>query len=714
MKHLIMLSFLFVIQGIYGQNWLAVTSRHDLQSIKTFHADKTLKPLRWADCERRYPIRQKGKEYYISLIAKVNEQFDRELFSEQGIRVGSEMNRIVTLRVPISRLDAFKKLKGIQYAEIAQRISANLDEAVKDVRADSVHRGINLPQSYTGKDVYIGVTDWGFDYTHPVFYDTTLSTNRIAGAWDQYKQSGPGPEGFDYGTLYEGNELLTAGSDTANIYSYALHGTHVAGIAGGSGGGTPYRGVAFESEFLFATFLIDAAAVMDAYAWMYQKAQKDGKRLVINQSWGLHHIGNLDGTSMLSQVIDSYSQLGVVFVTSGGNNGGVKFHLKHAFNNDEVKTRVTFYDYNFPTMWGQSITMWGDPGKHFKASMGVYSFSNELLAETGSFDTGILDHYVDSMLVIGSDTILFNISSEKANAQNGKPHMRFRVSNRNVAYKVILKISAPEGVVHAWNVVELTNEVGNWGLAFTKSATDEVAGNWDYAIGEPACTKSTIAVAAYSSGAALASFSSHGPTVDERMKPDIAAPGVSVASSISSYTDNDYTLLTTVDFNGRTYPFARLSGTSMAGPMVTGIVALLLEANPFLSSYQIKNILQETARVDSFTGAIPDTGSLTWGAGKVNAYAAIQMALQTIGDVSVSEKSQKEFSLYPNPAQEILHLEGNFNLDRVQAKIVDQTGRIQKYWINNNSLDLTPLVPGTYLLHFEFQGRVHQQRFVKE
>ena len=104
-----------------------------------------------------------------------------------------------------------------------------------------------------------------------------------------------------------------AGCDTANIYSYATHGTHVAGIAGGSGAGTIYRGLAFESQFLFATFLVDEGAVLDAWDWMYQKAQSAGKRLVVNMSWGLYHIGTLVGNSLLSQAIDGYSALGVVF-----------------------------------------------------------------------------------------------------------------------------------------------------------------------------------------------------------------------------------------------------------------------------------------------------------------------------------------------------------------------------------------------------------------
>lgn len=200
--------------------------------------------------------------------------------------------------------------------QLAGKIKPTLDKAVKDIKADSVQKGYNLPQGYTGKNVLIGITDWGFDYSSPMFYDTLLQDTRILAAWDQYRTAGPAPSGFTYGTeLSSLPEFTAAGADTANIYSYATHGSHVAGICGGSGAGTPYRGIAFESQFLFATFIVDESAVLDAWEWMYQKSLSEGKRLVINMSWGLYHLGTLDGNSLLSQAIDNYSAQGVVFLT---------------------------------------------------------------------------------------------------------------------------------------------------------------------------------------------------------------------------------------------------------------------------------------------------------------------------------------------------------------------------------------------------------------
>ena len=115
----------------------------------------------------------------------------------------------------------------------------------------------------------------------------------------------------------------------------------------------------------------------------------------------------------------------------------------------------------------------------------------------------------------------------------------------------------------------------------------------------------------------VASFSSRGPVgVDGsgRIKPDILAPGVDVLSSMpnSTYESN--------------------SGTSMAGPQVVGVVALMWSAQPKLIGNvdRTRQILQETARPytgprdDCSTGSIPDN---TAGYGVVDAYAAVKAAL---------------------------------------------------------------------------------------
>lgn len=724
MKLICSLFLLFFLSGAQAQSFCSNITSIDLVEIRETFESREKHPFAFELTKGRFPVYYLNGRHYLSLLAQTNASFSAEELQARGILTGKAIKNIVSLKLPVDLLTENEPLSlpGISYFEIAGKIRPDLDKAIKDVHADSVQLGINLPEAYTGKDVYIGITDWGFDYTHPNFYDTLLQQTRIAGAWDQYKQSGPHPEGYSYGTEYLSSpELLAAQSDTANVYNYAYHGSHVAGICGGSGAGTVYRGVAFEAEYLMATFLVDAGSVLDAYEWMYQKALLDGKRLVINQSWGLHYIGNLDGTSLLSQAIDAYSELGVVFVSSAGNNGNVNFHLSKTFNNDELKSRVEFYDYNAnPNMWGQSLSLWGEPAKSFATSIQVLNSSNVLLVESPFYHTATTLSYIDSMLVTGGDTIFFNVSCENANPQNNRSHTRFRVKNTNTALKVMMRIQAVDGTVHCWNVTELTNGVGNWGMPFSTAGTGSVAGNSNYGISEPACTNSTIAVAAYAAqfqqgpgtvGGGIASFSSYGPTLDERVKPDISAPGVSIGSSFSSFTDASFSAVTTVNFNGRDYPFAKISGTSMSAPMVSGIVALIFDANPYLSPEQVKLIIQETARTDNFTGTIPVGGSTRWGYGKINAYAAVQLALNTVGTMEVQKAN---FRVYPNPACEYLQFDCETEPDGLKVKIYDMSGKLIERTCNDSRLDVSDLEKGSYLVQLEIKGKIYQQKFIKD
>lgn len=128
-----------------------------------------------------------------------------------------------------------------------------------------------------------------------------------------------------------------------------------------------------------------------------------------------------------------------------------------------------------------------------------------------------------------------------------------------------------------------------------------------------------FSVGAIDSSSKLASFSSLGPvTVDgsNRIKPDIVAPGVDILSSTP----------------GNTY--ARYPGTSMAGPHVVGVVALMWSANPALIGNidRTEQILEQTATTyTDFIPNCPDSHSKpssAVGYGIVNAYAAVKMALQ--------------------------------------------------------------------------------------
>jgi len=197
--------------------------------------------------------------------------------------------------------------------------------------------------------------------------------------------------------------------------------------------------------------------------------------------------------------------------------------------------------------------------------------------------------------------------------------------------------------------------------------------------------------------------------MNDNLKPDISAPGVSVGSSISSYTDNSYTEITSVSFEGRDYPFARFSGTSMAGPAVAGIVALMLEANPYLSPWQVKLILIQTAREDSYTGDIPAEGDTKWGWGKVNAYAAVQNALATTG--WAENKKPLDWTIYPNPTNDLLKI-SNLDVTNSTIEIYNLNGQKIGTYTNTSQISVANFTPGTYLIRIIKEQRIEQQKFI--
>jgi serine protease AprX len=122
----------------------------------------------------------------------------------------------------------------------------------------------------------------------------------------------------------------------------------------------------------------------------------------------------------------------------------------------------------------------------------------------------------------------------------------------------------------------------------------------------------------------IAAFSSRGPTaIDYTAKPDLVAPGVGIESlsdpdSAFYTTKSAYLLDGTVATSYR--PYLSLSGTSMATPVVSGTVALMLQANPSLTPNAVKAILQYTSQVYA------SYDRLTQGAGFLNAEGAVAVA----------------------------------------------------------------------------------------
>lgn len=137
------------------------------------------------------------------------------------------------------------------------------------------------------------------------------------------------------------------------------------------------------------------------------------------------------------------------------------------------------------------------------------------------------------------------------------------------------------------------------------------AGPGPSTVGSPGCAKTVFTIGATDKEDNVASFSSRGPTSDNRIKPDICFPGVNIVSCRAAGTSMGHP----VDAS-----YTSASGTSMATPHAAGACALILQAKPGLSPQQVKDLFTKTAKNLNL-----DPNSQ--GAGRAQVYAAYQLAL---------------------------------------------------------------------------------------
>lgn len=661
-----------------------------------------------------YDLLKQDGEYIVRAALLVGDDFNSADLTALRAKVGSNTGRTVTVSVPLNHLDLLAEVKGVKYVEVSGGAAPFLENLVPDARVDSVHTGLGgLAGSYTGDGVIICVIDWGFDYTHPVFYDEDLQNLRISRAWDQNKKSGPAPDGFGFGTEYVGqDELLTAGSDTNYVFGFMSHGTHVAGIAGGNGGGTIHSGVAPDAELLFVSLRRDAPSYTDAITWVKNYAESVGKPFVVNMSFG-SHLGPHDGTDMKNFAIDDIAGKGKVFIGSAGNNGSNPFHLFRDFNEnpDTLRTVFDFRSDNIAESFGQALVMWGSEGSSFSARVKLLSGINTVL-ETPVYHSAQNPITLDTLLIPNTnDTLFMRITATAASPMNGKPNIRMEVA-RTGNYRGLLEVVSDDSEFHIWNVVRMNNRYTNWGGDLRNTYPGAEAGDIDFGPGEPGGVgKNVITVASHRAEETfgqtvirgqLSGFTSKGPTVDMRQKPNICAPGEAVISSVNSFDPDPGSIVDSVQHNGKTYFFSPYSGTSMSGPAVAGVAALMLQANPDLNHLQVREIMQTTARLDQHTGYdLHNNPDLRWGYGKVNALACV---LQAEMLVSAEELSPLNLTgtVYPNPGSDFIFIKeaaqlNDFTIYDIKGAEV-LTGRIERAGPEGAQINVSALPRGMYLI----------------
>lgn len=648
---------------------------------------------------------------YLSAFVQVETEEAWAEVEAAGCRIQTRTGDIATVLIPLSQVETLSELASVQYISASQPMTLSMDSARYYSNVADAYAGKNLPHPYTGKDVIVGVVDAGFDYTHPNFYDKEGKTYRLKQVWDQTSP-------FSHAVYTTESDILE--HECSYDSDQQTHATHVMGIAAGGGYDTPYQGVAYESDMMAVATTMQTADIVNGVDYLFQESEKAGKPCVVNLSLG-NTMGSHDGTELFDRMLNRLVGPGKIIAVSMGNSGDMNEYVGLMSPTDTLRTFIG---------GGTSVvevSLWADePGEPFAIDLGMYdSEKKEYWVNTGFLSVDTLVRVIP-LSIIGPDSLVYEAQiSSSLSPFNGKYNVMIQLLYPEEAGKLdfSLQVATKSTPVRAW---------ANRG-SFKDNGMSPLytAGTGDFSVASPASAQDVISVGAYSSrlveieatgepyiwpGSELGKlipFSSVGPTIDNRIKPDITAPGCFVISSYNSYylegeageIDRNFQAKYST-FNGREYPWGYMQGTSMSCPFVTGTIALWLQANPTLSPDDIKEVFSRTAIQDQEGETYPNN---RWGWGKIDAYKGLLdvLGLPTASENIFEEKPYEAVSVYAGTSPGSFHVRwakipGAFNI-----QVFDASGR---NWYGNKvdaptSVDYPVVLgtaqPGVYFVRIE-------------
>ncbi len=571
-----------------------------------------------------------------------------------GVTTGTVAGGVATASIPLDAIDAVASLQGVQAIEAARPVTLLMDNARRATGVDQLQGGtMRSPAGEEitplGRGVVIADIDAGLDFTHPAFWTMDRSESRLRRVWLQTDTSGTAPAAFGYGTeLTTPAEIVAKGTDMS---SYS-HSTHVMGIAAGADttGGNPYYGIAREADLVFSNFKDIDVGIPDAIKYAFNYADSMGEPAVVNMSLGTM-LGPHDGTSLRDQIADGLTGPGHILVGSAGNDGYNSAHVTRTFaGGDTLLVGVGFANADLGSTPQGNLELWGDVGGSFRVAVCTISKSTlQPIYQSRSYSasrsySGTVTLQKPYDQASGYFTIVTQISP-----LNNRPmaHIELHIDDYKPGAVIAIMVTAEAGQhVHGWT------DTSN--CCWQQWLSNMTQPDYDYLTTEIAGTgKQIITVGAYTTKSMLlnidgdtidnaftlgdiAPFSAHGPTLDGRMKPDVAAPGAWVVAAFSSYlSDNNdsYVTLSNSLFNGRRHGYGTYEGTSMAAPQVAGIIATWLQFFPRLTPEQVRMALQATAIRDRYTG---NEAGNAFGYGKIDAYEGLKWLLNNMGQTGIN------------------------------------------------------------------------------
>ena len=657
---------------------------------------------------------------HFSKVSALNE------IEELGIKISKTIENIATIRIPDSLIETIAQIDGVERIEMGAPTFPTLDNVRAFSCINYAHNSYQLPSAYTGEGVIVGIIDEGIQLDHINFYNSNGEL-RIKRLWNQTDTKGTPPNGFDYGSEYTTQtELESIKYDNDN----STHGIHVTGIAAGSYKSCDYYGTATESDIVFVSYDGYTTSISDAIAYIKDYATEQGKPVVINISIG-GFIGPRDGTSDFDIVADNLQSNGCILVGSAGNGGETNSHVSKTLtsNNDKLRTFMpcSYNLYNYTSQNIDYIEIYGNPNTQLNITLSLY---NKLTNTYESQSSIVSTQFWNSTVYTLNNGIVGTIEIYSEIEPNSKrPHIFIAKSLIQVSnnYAIEMNIgSSKKNTIHAWSYRDIFDSYG---------IESHTSGDNDYSINEIGGTgKRIITVGSYVNKdifggkvGDISPSSSKGPTTDGRQKPNITAPGEGVISSYSnspnisqsSYYKPYLDFGTTVNDGNETYYYGAMSGTSMATPVVTGTIALWLQARPSLSPEDVKEIIAKTAKTDEFTGDTSQTSN-TWGYGKIDAWLGIKECLVLNGIDGVEPISDKSVLLTNNRDNTISLLFAK-EIKNTTISIYDITGKAlytNNYGIVSSGdeiiLDTSNYSKGIYIIKILGEGVVETFKVINQ
>lgn len=578
----------------------------------------------------------------------------RTSWQQLGVTPIAENANTATVRLTLDALQRLAKQQGVEYIQITSGATQMLNLARQEAGTDQIHKGTDLPKAYTGEGVVVGVVDAGFDYMHAAFRRPADGALRIKRVWEQSATTLDGasaPAKYGYGIELNTPELIEKAQGDSDSNS---HGTHVAAIAAGSDAykDGAYVGNAPDADIVLVALDLNTstnADISNAVQYIFDYADEVGKPCVVNLSLG-NQDGPHDGTSTFDTMTDAMQGPGRLIVGAAGNHRTDAFHIDHTFATADAAPLRTFVKYKVApsnSVSGGTIEIWGEKGVDFTVDIAAYStFNKKDARSTTVYPAEGVTNVDFGKYATGT----WKVASE-VSPLNGKPHVVLTSALTSIRnnYAIALTVTPKTaGRVNIWsdntylalesrdiegfsapNAASSTLcEIGGTGKRILTVGSYTTRNEYTTNGGQQATLQETVGD--------LSSFSSYGPTVDGRMKPNITAPGCFIISAVSNNDASGNLMYAEYNENfGRYNQYGYMQGTSMASPFVAGIVATWLQAYPQLTPEQLHEIVQNTARKDNFTATAPDSN---WGYGKINALDGLRQCIekQETGCVSVA------------------------------------------------------------------------------